>query len=59
MSSPCFLFARQCIETTSGVAIRIQIYVEHVQISGDGVVEQQDQTDDSRFIYEPFRTKTV
>ena len=46
-------------ETTSCVAICIQIYAKRVRISADGVVEQRDQTDDSRFIYEPFRTETV
>ena len=60
MSSPCCVLARQCIETTSGVAIRIQIYVERVRISADGVVERRDQTDvlgffTNRFAPKPYR----
>ena len=46
-------------ETTIGVAICIRIYVKCVWISADGVVERRDQTDDPRFIFEPFCTKTV
>ena len=44
---------------TSGVAIRIRIYVERVCILADGVMERQYRMDDSRFIYEQFHTETV
>ena len=41
------------------VAIRIRICVKLVWISADGIVERRYWTDDSRYIYELFRTETV